>query len=151
MNRKLLACAFGLSVVVLAGCGGGGGEKDESQTSAPATSETTAAQEEQTATASAEKGKGNPENGKKLYLSTCATCHGDKGDGKGPAGMGLTPPPRNFTDHKAMSTITDEQMFKAIRGGGAAVGKSPVMPAQPQFTDQQILDIVAYERAFEKK
>jgi high-affinity iron transporter len=34
--------------------------------------------------------------GKKLYDQNCATCHGPKGDGKGPAGVLLKPPPRDF-------------------------------------------------------
>ena len=34
--------------------------------------------------------------GKKLYEQNCLTCHGPKGDGKGPAGVLLKPPPRDF-------------------------------------------------------
>jgi len=34
--------------------------------------------------------------GKKLYEQNCAPCHGAKGDGKGPAGLALKPPPRTF-------------------------------------------------------
>jgi len=34
--------------------------------------------------------------GKKLYQQNCAVCHGVKGDGKGPAGVALKPPPRTF-------------------------------------------------------
>ena len=34
--------------------------------------------------------------GKKLYETNCALCHGAKGDGKGPAGLALKPPPRTF-------------------------------------------------------
>jgi high-affinity iron transporter len=34
--------------------------------------------------------------GKKLYETSCALCHGAKGDGKGPAGLALKPPPRTF-------------------------------------------------------
>lgn len=35
--------------------------------------------------------------GKKIFEQTCAPCHGSKGDGKGPAGAVLKPPPTNFT------------------------------------------------------
>ena len=31
------------------------------------------------------------------YVQYCRACHGDKGDGRGPAAEGLRPPPRNFT------------------------------------------------------
>ncbi len=34
--------------------------------------------------------------GKKLYDQYCLTCHGQKGDGKGPVGAALKPPPRDF-------------------------------------------------------
>jgi high-affinity iron transporter len=35
--------------------------------------------------------------GKKLYERNCALCHGAAGDGKGPAGVALKPPPRTFS------------------------------------------------------
>ena len=35
--------------------------------------------------------------GEKLYLTNCASCHGENGSGGGPASMGLNPAPRNFT------------------------------------------------------
>ena len=35
--------------------------------------------------------------GKKIFEQTCAPCHGSKGDGKGPAGAVLKPPPTDFT------------------------------------------------------
>ncbi len=35
--------------------------------------------------------------GKKIFEQACAPCHGSKGDGKGPAGAVLKPPPTNFT------------------------------------------------------
>lgn len=34
--------------------------------------------------------------GKKLYEQNCLPCHGQKGDGKGAAGVLLKPPPRDF-------------------------------------------------------
>lgn len=35
--------------------------------------------------------------GKKIYIRECAACHGDKGNGKGPAANFLDPRPRDFT------------------------------------------------------
>jgi mono/diheme cytochrome c family protein len=35
--------------------------------------------------------------GKMLFEQSCAPCHGSKGDGKGPAGAVLKPPPTDFT------------------------------------------------------
>ena len=34
--------------------------------------------------------------GRQLFMTNCASCHGDKGDGKGPKSAGLNPAPRNF-------------------------------------------------------
>jgi len=34
--------------------------------------------------------------GEKIYKTNCASCHGDKGAGDGPASTGLNPPPRDF-------------------------------------------------------
>jgi len=36
------------------------------------------------------------EHGRTLYTQYCRPCHGDAGDGKGPAAAGLTPPPRDL-------------------------------------------------------
>ncbi len=35
--------------------------------------------------------------GERAYVLYCRACHGDKGDGQGPAAKGLRPPPRDFT------------------------------------------------------
>jgi mono/diheme cytochrome c family protein len=35
--------------------------------------------------------------GERRYALYCRACHGDKGDGKGPAAHGVRPPPRDFT------------------------------------------------------
>ena len=35
--------------------------------------------------------------GERAYTQYCRACHGDKGDGKGPAAKGVRPPPRDFT------------------------------------------------------
>lgn len=38
------------------------------------------------------------EKGKDLYNSNCLSCHGETGQGNGPAGVALNPPPRNFVN-----------------------------------------------------
>src|SRR5262245_62027792 len=37
------------------------------------------------------------EHGREAYMHNCRACHGDHGDGGGPAAYGLRPPPRDFT------------------------------------------------------
>lgn len=52
------------------------------------------------------------ENGREKYTLYCRACHGELGDGRGPAGIGMRPPPRNFK----------EGYFKF---GGVAAGELP--------------------------
>jgi hypothetical protein len=66
----------------------------------------------------------------------CATCHGATGLGNGPAGAGLNPKPRNWTDAKWQESVTDEHLFKIIKEGGAKHGLSPQMAANVNFRDR---------------
>jgi hypothetical protein len=60
-------------------------------------------------------------------------CHGARGAGDGIASGGLRPRPRNFRDPAWQASITDAQIEGIIRLGGAAVGKSAAMPANPDL------------------
>jgi len=71
--------------------------------------------------------------GKKAFMSRCAACHGASGTGDGPKAASLNPKPRNYTDKEWQKSVTDEQIEKTILYGGAAVGKSPNMPANPDL------------------
>ena len=71
-----------------------------------------------------------------LFNERCVVCHGAEGKGNGPAAGALNPKPRNYTDASWQGTVTDEQLRKTIRLGGAAVGKSPLMPASPDLDDK---------------
>jgi len=41
--------------------------------------------------------QGDKEAGRKIYDKKCWWCHGEKGEGNGPAAEFLLPPPRDFT------------------------------------------------------
>ena len=85
--------------------------------------------------------------GKKLYASYCATCHGDKGKGDGVAAGSLPIKPKDHTDGASMKQLSDQFLIEVISKGGAAVGKSSFMPGWGvSLTDKQIRDIVAYIR-----
>jgi cytochrome c oxidase cbb3-type subunit 3 len=87
------------------------------------------------------------EQGKKLYGQFCASCHGQSGKGDGPAAAALNPKPRDHTDKETMSKMSDDDIFKVIKNGGASVGKSPLMPPWgASLKDEQIKDVVAYLR-----
>jgi mono/diheme cytochrome c family protein len=87
------------------------------------------------------------EQGKKLYGQFCASCHGQSGKGDGPAAAALNPKPRDHTDKETMSKLSDDELLKVIKNGGASVGKSPLMPAWgASLKDDQIKDVIAYVR-----
>lgn len=76
----------------------------------------------------------------------CTACHGVQGDGTGPMGMGLVPPPRNFTCVDTMRQIPDGQLFWIIRNGS----EGTAMPAFGEFSDQSIWQIILYLRDLAK-
>jgi mono/diheme cytochrome c family protein len=69
----------------------------------------------------------------KIFAGRCFTCHGMKGEGDGPGSAALMPKPRNFTDAAWQASVTDDHLAKIIQYGGAAVGKSPTMPGNPDL------------------
>jgi mono/diheme cytochrome c family protein len=70
---------------------------------------------------------------KEIFTSRCAACHGTEGLGNGPGAAALNPKPRNYHDKTWQTRVTDEDIRKTITYGGAAVGKSPMMPASPDL------------------
>ena len=82
--------------------------------------------------------------GGELYTKHCATCHGDKGLGEGPAGASLDPPASAIAHTSQM--LSDDYLFWRISEGG--VGFETSMPAWKDTLDEgQIWDLVNYTRA----
>lgn len=77
--------------------------------------------------------------GKEIFAERCVVCHGNTGHGDGPAAISLDPKPRQFADHAWQAKISDEDIEKIIQVGGAAVGKSAAMPANPDLNDPQVV------------
>ncbi len=97
------------------------------------------------------QGKGDAKAGKEKYDKSCVGCHGATGKGDGPAAAALNPKPKDHTDGKIMNSVSDKDLFAIIKGGGASVKKSPVMPAAGKaMTDQDIWNVVAYIRSLAK-
>ena len=89
---------------------------------------------------------------KASFTTFCVKCHGESGKGDGAAVATLKTKPRDFTDCAQMTPLTDDTLFKVIKGGGAAGNLSADMPAwKDGFEDPEIKDLVAYVRSFCKK
>lgn len=70
---------------------------------------------------------------KKLFDERCSVCHGKTGKGDGPGAAALKPPPRNLSLPDWQKSVTDDHIRKIILSGGIAVGKSPLMPPNPDL------------------
>ena len=73
---------------------------------------------------------------KEIFATRCVACHGDKGDGQGVAAAGLPVKPRAYTDPLWQASVTDAYLKQVIVAGGAALGKSPLMPGNPDLETQ---------------
>lgn len=79
--------------------------------------------------------------GRRLYSANCLTCHGKKGDGKGPVGA-LLPVPNLTEDF--YKNRSDGRIFAVIHNGGA------VMPRYGfKFAESEHWDIVNYLRVLQ--
>jgi len=127
MNGATRALAVGalFSLGVLAACGG---SKTDS-----AASGSTAAGTPGGAAASAEITPEVRQQAQQIFSTRCAVCHGAEGRGDGPGGAGLDPKPRNYHDTAWQDSVTDKEIEQAIVYGGAAVGRSPAMVANPDL------------------
>jgi mono/diheme cytochrome c family protein len=89
----------------------------------------------------------NPADGARIYRGggsgiSCASCHGDKGDGRGPMSHMFDPRPRNFQCASTVNGIPDGQLFWIIRFGSPGTS----MPPHPKLADEQVWKVVAYLR-----
>ncbi|MCU0864323.1 MAG: hypothetical protein MUC36_11050 [Planctomycetes bacterium] len=136
-SRSVLLSAL----LALAACGGGDAK------AAPAKTQMTASTPTPTPTA------GGAGEARALFDSLCFTCHGASGHGDGPGAAAIDPKPRSFADVAWQASVTDEHIKKVIVYGGAAVGKSPMMVAQPQLKgNDKVLDgLVQIVRGFKGK
>lgn len=87
---------------------------------------------------------------KEIYAQRCTLCHGANGQGDGPASASLQPRPRNYADPAWQASVTDVYLQKVILEGGAAVGKSMMMPGNEDLRDKPevIQGLVQVVRSF---
>lgn len=101
--------------------------------------------------------------GAQRYARDCAACHGERGDGTGPAGMdlpglmamdrskqahdapGMVRGPANFTDAAQILGANDAFLQGKVLRGGMGTG----MPEWGSlYSDQELWDVVAFLRSF---
>jgi len=93
--------------------------------------------------------------GGQLYARDCAACHGERGDGTGPAGRtlpGLSAMhpemprgPANFTDAASLLGASDALLQGKVLRGGMGTG----MPEWGSlYSEQELWDVVAFVRSF---
>jgi cytochrome c oxidase cbb3-type subunit III len=81
------------------------------------------------------------------YATYCAPCHGSRGGGDGPLAQMLVPRPARHSDAAFMNALSDEYLFRLLKEGGPALGKSPLMGAWGKnLSEQRIRDLVAFLR-----
>jgi mono/diheme cytochrome c family protein len=83
-----------------------------------------------------------------VFSTRCATCHGPRGAGDGPGAVALEPKPRNFQDPAWQASVADDHLRRIIVGGGGAVGRSPLMPPNPDLVTKPevVAALVAHVR-----
>ena len=83
----------------------------------------------------------------KIYQLLCSQCHGVQGNGRGLNAPHLFLSPRDHTSYDEMARLTDQRIYDAISLGGAAVGKSSLMPSWAAVLEEDdIWRLVAYLR-----
>lgn len=93
-------------------------------------------------------GYGVAARGQADYATYCAPCHGSRGGGDGPLARMLVPRPARHSDAAFMNALSDDYLFRLLKEGGPAFGKSPLMGAWGKnISEQQIRDLVAFLRS----
>jgi mono/diheme cytochrome c family protein len=77
-----------------------------------------------------------------VYAQKCAECHGTNGQGDGPAGRVMVPPPAPFAT--TLKGKSDRWIDSVITQGGPAVGLSPGMPSHPNLSASQVNALTQY-------
>jgi mono/diheme cytochrome c family protein len=85
--------------------------------------------------------RGDARKGGAFYNANCATCHGVKGDGKGPRAYFIHPAPRNFADAGSRTMLNRPLLYAATSMGKLGTE----MPAWSKvLTEQEIADVAEY-------
>ena len=78
--------------------------------------------------------------GRKLYLESCAICHGERGDGQGLRASAFATPPRDFTNEAWRRSTSPRRVYRVVRDG---LPGTP-MPGWRSLGDDAVLQLTAY-------
>ena len=126
-------------------------KKEEAQSTGAASSEAaTASSPHNFAISPQEAARKNPirftdvsvDRGKKVYLTQCALCHGDKGDGKGDLAKEMKLKLPDFTQPDSLSKRTDGELLAIVESG-----KDPMPKQKGRLTERHLWNLVNYLRA----
>ena len=86
-------------------------------------------------------------DGKALFDTNCAKCHGV--DGKGATKMGQKAGAPDFTDAKIQAALTDAKISSTLKEG-IVVGDKTKMKAFPELSADDIKALAGYIKTFKK-
>ena len=90
--------------------------------------------------------------GKEIYAAKCALCHGENGDGKGPAAATLPLKPGDFTDKKMVAEMAGNYWVWRVSEGGLVEpfkAKNSAMPAwKGELSMNDRWAVIAYAHTF---
>jgi len=86
--------------------------------------------------------------GKRLFYADCVWCHADATPAGPSNRSNVTPAPSLMNDGDKLNGLSDEYMENMIALGGAAMGKSAMMPPWGRtLSQEEIRAIIAFARA----
>jgi mono/diheme cytochrome c family protein len=86
--------------------------------------------------------------GQRIFNDKCVWCHADSTPAGPSNRMNVQPTPPLIDDGKVFNALSDEYLRTAIALGGAAMGKSAIMPPYGRTLSQDDIDaVIAYMRA----
>lgn len=81
---------------------------------------------------------------KKIFETSCVSCHGPQGKGDGPDGVDLDPRPANFHDMERAPIVSPFAAFNTIRLGVPGTG----MLAHSELSDEEVWSLAFYVNTF---
>jgi len=150
---EVMACAVLLLLMIAVTVGGSCGKQNDQNSSGSETKATENSSDSSggaNTTTTASIGAGDPEAGRKIFMTTCIACHTETGGSRPNLG-------KDIAHSEWVKSQTDEQLIAFLKKGrdtsdplnttGVAM---PPKGGNPAITDDQLKDIVALIREFQK-